>query len=98
MDKLCHINRTYIDFKKHLSDNPGIQVIEMDTVEGKKGGKVLLTLHFKGLCDFMLAFIRDHNTAQSVIDVFDRLYKTLGALYISDVCYEEEWGFDRRWL
>jgi len=79
VDKLCHINRTYIDFKKHLSDNPGIQVIEMDTVEGKKGGKVLLTLHFKGLCDFMLAFIRDHNTAQSVIDVFDRLYKTLGA-------------------
>lgn len=79
VDKLCHINRTYIDYKKYLSDNPGVQVIEMDSVEGKKGGKVLLTLHFKGLCDFMLAFIRDHNTAQSVIDVFDRLYETLGA-------------------
>jgi IS30 family transposase len=79
VDKLCHINRTYIDFKKYLSERPGIQVIEMDTVEGIKGGKVILTLHFKGLCDFMLAFIRDHNTAQSVIDVFDRLYETLGA-------------------
>jgi len=80
IDKKCYINRTYDDFMKYVSENPGIQVIEMDTVEGVKGGKVLLTLHFKGLCDFMLAFIRDHNTAQSVIDIFDHLYETLGAV------------------
>ena len=78
IDKLCYINRTYDDFKKYLCDNPGLQVVEMDTVEGVKGGKVLLTLHFKGLCDLMLSFIRDHNTAQSVIDIFDYLYKRLG--------------------
>jgi len=77
IDARCHINRTHDDYTKYLSDNPGIQVIEMDTVEGTKGGKVLLTLHFKGLCDFMLAYIRDHNTAQSVIDIFDHLYLTL---------------------
>ncbi len=78
IDKLCYINRTYDDFKKYLSNNPGLQVVEMDTVEGIKGGKVLLTLHFKGLCDLMLSFIRDNNTAQSVIDIFDYLYKRLG--------------------
>jgi len=77
IDKKCHINRTYSDFKKYLSNDPGIQVVEMDSVEGIKGGKVLLTLHFKGLCDFMLAYIRDHNTAQSVIDIFDHLYSLL---------------------
>jgi len=77
IDKSCHINRTYVDFKKYLSINPGIQVVEMDSVEGIKGGKVLLTLHFKGLCDFMLAYIRDRNTAQSVIDIFDHLYSVL---------------------
>ena len=49
----------------------------MDTVEGIKGGKVLLTLHFVN-CSFMLAFIRDHNDAQSVIDIFDMLENVLG--------------------
>ena len=78
IDKKCHINRTFEDLSKHLSDDPGTQVVEMDTVEGVKGGKVLLTLHFKGLCDFMLAYIRDHNTAKSVIDIFDHLYSVLG--------------------
>lgn len=78
IDKLCYLNRKYYDFNQYLSDNPGLQVVEMDTVEGTKGGKVLLTLHFKGLCDFMLSFIRDHNTVQSVIDIFDYLYERLG--------------------
>lgn len=77
IDNKCYINRTHDVYLKYLSENPGIQVVEMDSVEGVKGGKVLLTLHFKGLCDFMLAFIRDHNTAQSVIEIFDHLYYTL---------------------
>lgn len=45
----------------------------MDSVEGRKGGKVLLTLHFVK-CEFMLAFLRDRNTAASVFDVTGRLY------------------------
>lgn len=49
----------------------------MDSVEGKKGGKVLLTLHFVN-CSFMLAFIREHNDAQSVIDIFNNLQRILG--------------------
>jgi IS30 family transposase len=49
----------------------------MDSVEGTKGGKVLLTIHFVN-CSFMLAFIRERNTAQSVIDVFNNLYEKLG--------------------
>ena len=49
----------------------------MDTVEGVKGGKVLLTIHFVN-CSFMLAFIREHNDAQSVIDIFNYLQEILG--------------------
>mgnify|MGYP005779450141 CR=1 FL=1 len=56
--------------EKH-SDTP---VVEMDTVEGKKGGKILLTLHFVN-CSFMLAFLSKHNDAQSVIDIFNSLQK-----------------------
>lgn len=78
IDKSCYVNRDYSCFKKFICENPGVQIVEMDTVEGVKGGKVLLTLHFTGLCDFMLAFIRDRNTARSVIDIFDDLYERLG--------------------
>ena len=49
----------------------------MDSVEGRKGGKVLLTLHFVN-CSFMLAFIREYNDAQSVIDIFNYLQDILG--------------------
>ena len=57
--------------------NPDTPIVEMDSVEGKKGGKVLLTIHFVN-CSFMLAFIRKHNDAQSVIDIFNHLQDILG--------------------
>ena len=49
----------------------------MDSVIGTVGGKVLLTIHFPET-SFMMAFLRDANTSQSVIDVFDYLYRKLG--------------------
>lgn len=76
VDRKCRIGRTYNDYRKHLSSNPGLSVVEMDSVEGIKGGKVLLTLHFV-VPQLMLAFIRDANTSQSVIDVFDALHDAL---------------------
>ncbi len=63
----------------------------MDSVVGKKGGKVLLTLHFVDT-SLMLAFLRDANTAKTVTDVFtelrkklgDSLYKTLFPIILTD--------------
>ena len=77
IDKKCLENKTYEDFEKYMKEHPDTPIVEMDSVEGKKGGKVLLTIHFVN-CSFMLAFIRDHNDAQSVIDVFNYLQKILG--------------------
>lgn len=77
VDKNCLENRTYEDFEKYIQENPDTPIVEMDTVEGKKGGKVLLTIHFVN-CSFMLAFIREHNDAQSVIDIFNNLQNILG--------------------
>ena len=77
IDKNCLENRTYEDYENYMKINPDTPVIEMDTVEGKKGGNVLLTLHFVN-CSFMLAFIREHNDAQSVIDIFNFLQNILG--------------------
>lgn len=77
VDKHCLENRTYEDYKTYIENNPDTPVVEMDSVEGKKGGKVLLTIHFVN-SSFMLAFIREHNDAQSVIDIFNNLQEILG--------------------
>lgn len=76
VDKGCRIGRSYAEFLS-FTEQSGVSVVEMDTVIGRVGGKVLLTLMFKS-CDLMLAFIRDRNTSQSVIDIFNMLYETLG--------------------
>lgn len=77
VDKHCLEGRRYEDFLAYMKQHPDTPVVQMDSVEGKKGGKVLLTLHFVN-CSLMLAFIRDHNDAQSVIDIFNELQKVLG--------------------
>ena len=77
IDKECFVGRTYEDFKAFLSASSDINVTEMDSVEGRKGGKVLLTIYFNN-CELMLAFIRDANTARSVTDIFNGLYQSLG--------------------
>lgn len=73
VDKGCRIGRTHNDFIAFMQNHPCVPIVEMDSVEGTKGGKVLLTLHFI-IPQFMLAFIRDANTSQSVIDIIDQLY------------------------
>lgn len=76
VDKACRIGRTFECFNTYLSENPDFPVVQLDSVEGKKGGKVLLTIHFVK-AEFMLAFLREHNDSQSVIDIFERLYLDL---------------------
>ena len=77
VDKQCHLGRTYDDFLEYTAANPDIPIVEMDSVEGRKGGKVLLTLFFQN-CNLMLAYIRDANTARSVTEIFQKLYESLG--------------------
>lgn len=77
VDKQCHIGRTYEDFESYIAVNPDVPIVEMDSVEGRKGGKVLLTIYFRN-CSLMLAFISDMNTARSVTEVFEQLYELLG--------------------
>lgn len=49
----------------------------MDTVEGVKSGKVLLTLIFRS-CKLMLAFILEDKTSSSVLKVFNYLEELIG--------------------
>lgn len=77
VDKHCLESRTYEDYLNYIKEHPDTPVVQMDSVEGRKGGKVLLTIHFVN-CSLMLAFLREHNDAQSVIDIFNELEKILG--------------------
>ena len=77
IDRNCYEWRTYEDFTAFMADNPDVPVVQMDSVIGSKSGKVLLTMFFQN-CNLLLAFLRDRNTARSVLEVFNDLYATLG--------------------
>ena len=77
VDTGCRIGRNYEDFLSFLSDHPGIPVTQLDSVEGTRGGKVLLTVHFSE-SELMLAFLRDANTSRSVSQIFSSIYDRIG--------------------
>lgn len=77
VDKGCRIGRNYEDFQSFLKKNLDTAIVQMDSVIGTKGGKCLLTIHFVDT-SLMLAFLRDANTSQSVIDIYNDLAQKLG--------------------
>ena len=76
-DYSYRIGRTYDDFQKFLIDNPNINVVEMDTVEGIKGGKVLLTMIFRNF-NFMIARLLPNKTSEAVKKELDNIEKVIG--------------------
>ena len=71
------LGRTYMDFQKYLKENPSVNVVEMDTVYGKMGGKVMLTMLFRN-SSLMLAFIMDGATRENVLEVLERIETAIG--------------------
>ena len=77
-------NRTYTDFLSYIQQNPEISIVEMDTVEGVKGGKVILTLLIRS-CRLQIAFLMPHKTQKCVEDCFNSIYEILGHKLFSNV-------------
>lgn len=74
----CRQGRTYGEYQRYVSDNPGIKVVEMDTIKGSRAkGKRLLTLLFRE-SNLMLMFLMPDGKADSVVQVFDYLSSSLG--------------------
>lgn len=76
-DTFARTNRTYDDFLKYIELHPDLPIVEMDTVEGIKGGKVLLTFLFRA-SRLMLAFILSEKTQKEVFRIFNMLEYGLG--------------------
>lgn len=71
-------NRTYDNFVNFISDNPSIDVVEMDTVLSCRDGEsCLLTLLFKK-SNYMIAFKLENKTNDEVIRVFNKIKESLG--------------------
>jgi len=60
--KSVKIGRTYEDFQAFIEENPYQYYVEMDTVIGRSGGKVIMTFHFVNP-DFMFGLLLDNKTA-----------------------------------
>lgn len=77
VDRACRINRTYDDYLEFLIQNDYPSVVQMDSVKGSRTGAVLLTIYFVST-GFMLAYLREANTAKSVTNIFNDIYHALG--------------------
>lgn len=71
--------RKYSDFEEFMKNHPETSIVEMDTVEGCKGGKVLLTMLFRN-SRLMLAFLLPDKTQISVLNIFNTLEEKLGTI------------------
>ena len=56
------IGRSFEDFLLFLEENPSTNYVEMDTVIGRIGGKVIMTFQFVNV-DFMFGLLLDNKTA-----------------------------------
>ena len=76
-ESLIRIGRTYQDFLDYVSIHPDASIVEMDTVEGIKGGKCFLTLLFRNH-NFMLIYLLEHKTMNCVETVFNNIKSKIG--------------------
>lgn len=67
----------YEDFLKVMEECPKQRVVEMDTVEGVKGGKLLQTFLWRE-SNFMIAYLIDSKEICNTVAVFDCLEELLG--------------------
>ena len=70
--------RTYADFLEFISQNEDVSVVQLDTVIGEIGGKVIMTIHFVNT-DFMVGLLLDNKTAAEAASKITELKKNLKA-------------------
>lgn len=66
------VNRTYDDFLLYLEDEHLERHVELDTLIGREGGKVILTVHFTS-CNFMAGLLLPNKTAKEAAEAFSSL-------------------------
>lgn len=72
------IGHTYDFFLAFMEENPNVRVTEMDTVEGRKGGKLFMTMFMRDT-SFMLIYLIDSKEMANTVGVIDLIEESIGA-------------------
>jgi IS30 family transposase len=83
-DPVRKIGHTYDCFQAYIQENPSVRVTEMDTVEGRKGGKLLLTMFMRDV-SFMLIFLIDSKEMANAVGVIDMVEGLVGTEALADL-------------
>lgn len=70
------VGRSYADFEERIQQDQIESFTEMDTVIGRIGGKVIMTIHFTA-ADFMCGLLLDDKTSVSASQAFSALKNRL---------------------
>lgn len=70
------LGRSFSDFQLYSEQNHLERHVELDTVIGRVGGKVILTIHFSS-CNFMTGLLLDDRSAVSAASAFSALKNRL---------------------
>lgn len=84
IESAIRIGRRYNDFLNYISSHPHASIVEMDTVEGNKGGSVFLTLLFRN-CNLMLIYPMIMQSPKYVTRIFNNIKNTLGSSLYSKI-------------
>lgn len=77
--KWAREGRTFNDFIAFVEDNSDIPLVQLDTVIGRIGGKVIMTIHFVN-SDFMIGLLLENKTAAEAANRIQELKKKLHSL------------------
>lgn len=77
--KWAREGRTFDDFLAFVEDNRDIPLVQLDTVIGKIGGKVIMTIHFVN-SDFMIGLLLENKTAAEAASKIQGLKAELNTL------------------
>jgi len=84
-EKANYEGRRYSDYLRFRADNPDIPAVEMDTVYNDPQGPYLQTLLFEKTA-FMIGFIHNSKTCESMAGSIDTIQVQLGAELFSLLC------------
>jgi IS30 family transposase len=74
--KAAKVGRTYDDFKAYIAEHEILHWVEMDTVIGRVGGKVIMTFHFTQM-NFMFGLLLDDKSTAEAAEKVKALKKRL---------------------
>lgn len=75
--------RTFQDMLEYKQTHPNAKTVQYDTVEGKKGGKCLFTIHFPTI-SFMLAFLIESQKADIIVSKLEIIKRVWGQKFLVD--------------